>query len=116
MDSEMLRERTVSENEVPSKLVDSEKALPTKLVDSGDDAFASDPGINVKTVALVEEGHVDPCYQAKAQLLNDAVQEIGMGRYQWHLFFVAGFGWFSDNVRSLSPLSPLSPYSPFYSP
>jgi len=48
----------------------------------------------------VEEGHVDPLYQAKAQLLNDAIQEIGMGRYQWHLFIVAGFGWFSDNVRS----------------
>ena|SRR5579859_4516903 len=124
MDSETLRERTASENEVPSKLVDSEKALPTKLVDSGDDAFASDPGISVKTVALVEEGHVDPCYQAKAQLLNDAVQEIGMGRYQWHLFIVAGFGWFSDNVRTLIPLIPLSPnpliplvsFLPFYFP
>ena len=29
-----------------------------------------------------EEGGVDPVYQAKARLLNDAFQEIGMGRYQ----------------------------------
>ncbi|KAI0632310.1 MFS general substrate transporter [Trametes polyzona] len=41
---------------------------------------------------------VDPVYQAKARILNDALQEIGMGRYQWYLFIVAGFGWFSDNL------------------
>jgi hypothetical protein len=88
MDSDTLREGTNSE-----KLGGSGA---TKL-DSGD-AATFDHGISVKTVALVEEGHVDPLYQAKAQLLNDAIQEIGMGRYQWHLFVVAGFGWFSDNV------------------
>lgn len=29
-----------------------------------------------------EESGVDPVYQAKAHILNDAFQEIGMGRYQ----------------------------------
>ena len=29
-----------------------------------------------------EEDAVDPVYQAKARVLNDAFQEIGMGRYQ----------------------------------
>lgn len=29
-----------------------------------------------------EDSGVDPVYQAKARLLNDAFQEIGMGRYQ----------------------------------
>ncbi len=29
-----------------------------------------------------EESGVDPVYQAKARLLNDAFQEIGMGKYQ----------------------------------
>ena len=28
------------------------------------------------------EGSVDPVYQAKARILNQALQEIGMGRYQ----------------------------------
>ena len=42
-----------------------------------------------------EEDAVDPVYQAKARLLNAAFQEIGMGRYQWWLFFVGGFGWFT---------------------
>ncbi|OQD72622.1 hypothetical protein PENDEC_c020G02228 [Penicillium decumbens] len=37
-------------------------------------------------------------YRAKAEILNRAIQEIGMGRYQWQLFVVIGFGWASDNL------------------
>lgn len=69
-----------------------------------------------KSVDLFEKGTVDPVYLAKSHILNDAIQEIGMGRYQvgstvhifmllyslssnfcdqWTLFVVAGFGWFS---------------------
>jgi len=44
---------------------------------------------------IYEEGSIDPVYQAKAHVLNAAIQEIGMGRYQWYLFVVAGFGWFA---------------------
>ncbi|KAG5300448.1 MFS membrane sugar transporter [Histoplasma ohiense] len=40
----------------------------------------------------------DPLYEAKAQLLNEAILDIGMGRYQWQLFIVIGFGWASDNL------------------
>ncbi len=29
-----------------------------------------------------EESGMDPVYQAKARILNDALQEIGMGKYQ----------------------------------
>ena len=66
------------------------------------------------TQDLYDEGSVDPVYQAKARVLNRALQEIGMGKYQvhvlclpsisdigmtvslqWGLFAVAGFGWFS---------------------
>lgn len=70
------------------------------------------PAVLVKE-DLHEEGSVDPVYQAKARILNHALQEIGMGRYQvristdclwklsyigsikWGLFVVAGFGWFA---------------------
>ena len=31
---------------------------------------------------LFEDGTVDPVYQAKARVLNAAIQEIGMGKYQ----------------------------------
>lgn len=40
----------------------------------------------------------DATYRAKAEVLNRAIQEIGMGRYQWQLFVVIGFGWASDNL------------------
>ncbi|GJE87450.1 MFS general substrate transporter [Phanerochaete sordida] len=45
-----------------------------------------------------EDAGVDPVYHAKARILNQAIQEIGMGKYQWYLFCLAGFGWFSDNL------------------
>ncbi|KAG8900853.1 hypothetical protein FRB99_005730 [Tulasnella sp. 403] len=44
------------------------------------------------------EGTVDPIYQAKAELLNKAIEEIGFGRYQQFLFVVTGFGWMIDNM------------------
>ncbi|KAI0318400.1 MFS general substrate transporter [Amylostereum chailletii] len=58
---------------------------------------------------LFEDGSVDPVYQAKARVLNRALQEIGMGKYQWALFAVAGFGWFSDSVWPLLTGLILSP-------
>ncbi|KAJ4346109.1 hypothetical protein N0V95_005725 [Ascochyta clinopodiicola] len=47
---------------------------------------------------VLEEGSLDPVYAAKARILNKAIQEIGMGRYQWSLFVVIGFGWAMDNL------------------
>ncbi|KAF7594372.1 hypothetical protein BBP40_009353 [Aspergillus hancockii] len=41
---------------------------------------------------------VPSTYRANANVLNRAIQEIGMGRYQWQLFAVIGFGWASDNL------------------
>ncbi|KAH8930492.1 MFS general substrate transporter [Atractiella rhizophila] len=51
-----------------------------------------------ETTDVLPPGSVDPIYQAKAKVLNDAIQRIGMGKYQWHLFIVTGFGWFADNL------------------
>lgn len=31
---------------------------------------------------LYEDGYSDPVYHAKARILNHAIQDIGMGRYQ----------------------------------
>ncbi|MCJ1402347.1 hypothetical protein MMC11_005567 [Xylographa trunciseda] len=50
------------------------------------------------TVSALPEGTLDPVYTAKAHVLNNAIQEIGMGKYQWQLFCVVGFGWASDNL------------------
>ncbi|CAK7202773.1 hypothetical protein SEUCBS139899_005500 [Sporothrix eucalyptigena] len=37
-------------------------------------------------------------YELKSKLINKAIQDIGMGRYNWQLFFLCGFGWFADNL------------------
>ncbi|PBK66828.1 MFS general substrate transporter [Armillaria solidipes] len=47
---------------------------------------------------VYSQGTLDPIYQRKAHILNDAIQDIGMGKYQWALFVVTGFGWLSDNL------------------
>lgn len=35
--------------------------------------------------AVLGDGAVDPVYEAKARVLNKAIQDIGMGRYQWQV-------------------------------
>lgn len=37
-------------------------------------------------------------YEKKSMIINKAVQDIGMGRYNWQLFVLCGFGWFADNL------------------
>ncbi|KAK4104111.1 MFS general substrate transporter [Parathielavia hyrcaniae] len=37
-------------------------------------------------------------YELKSRLLNKAIQDIGMGTYNWQLFVLCGFGWFADNL------------------
>ncbi|EIT75956.1 synaptic vesicle transporter SV2 [Aspergillus oryzae 3.042] len=47
----------------------------------------------------------------KAKIINKAIQDIGMGRYQWELYILCGFGWTADNLwlqgvaLTLTPLS-----------
>ncbi|KAI0752052.1 hypothetical protein C8Q74DRAFT_1373859 [Fomes fomentarius] len=33
---------------------------------------------------------------------TETVNDIGMGKYQWWLFAVAGFGWFAYVIKSAS--------------
>ncbi|KAI7548969.1 MFS general substrate transporter [Hortaea werneckii] len=42
-------------------------------------------------------GH-DTAYDRKSQVINKAITDIGMGRYQWELFILCGFGWLADNL------------------
>ncbi|KAI1177308.1 major facilitator superfamily domain-containing protein [Nemania sp. FL0916] len=47
---------------------------------------------------VIPKDAVDATYAKKAAVLNRAIQDIGMGWYQWQLFIVIGFGWASDNL------------------
>lgn len=48
--------------------------------------FDSAIGLEKRAMADIyaddDEDAIDPVYQAKARLLNEAIQQIGMGRYQ----------------------------------
>ncbi|PTU25043.1 hypothetical protein P175DRAFT_0451310 [Aspergillus ochraceoroseus IBT 24754] len=46
---------------------------------------------------IAASGH-DSAYDRKAKVINRAIQDIGMGRYQWELFALCGFGWLADNL------------------
>lgn len=47
---------------------------------------------------LFDELDFSPVYLAKLKLLSKAIDEIGWGKYQFGLFWVAGFGWYADNA------------------
>lgn len=63
------------------------------MTDKKDEAGGMDDrGLDYSTTTpVLDEGSVDPIYKAKAHVLNNAIQNIGMGRYQWELvslFFI----------------------------
>ncbi|KAJ5364383.1 glucose transporter [Penicillium cataractarum] len=39
-------------------------------------------------------------YRLKSELVGKCMEEIGMGKFQWKLFVVTGFGWIVDNFAS----------------
>lgn len=56
------------------------------------------PSLDHAPKGVLEDNSLDPVYAAKTRVLNKAIQDIGMGRYQWQLFIVIGFGWAMDNL------------------
>lgn len=52
----------------------------------------------VSDVALFDDSDFSQTYMRKSRLVTSAIDEMGFGRYQIGLFFVAGFGWFADNA------------------
>ncbi|KAL4785164.1 MFS general substrate transporter [Aspergillus varians] len=59
---------------------------------------------------VVVSGH-DSAYDRKAKIINRAIQDIGMGRYQWGLFVLCGFGWIADNLWLQGVALTLTPMS-----
>ena len=87
------------------------------VVDSGEKHLAQDLPINTDTesntvmddtseyMALAKHEGINPAFMAKVTVLNKAMNELGMGRYQWELFFTSGFGWMADNICKCPLLS-----------
>lgn len=47
---------------------------------------------------LVQPG-ADEVYEKKIGIMNEALIDLGMRRFQWKVYATTGFGWFVDNVR-----------------
>jgi MFS family permease len=84
------------------------RASMSGSVGSGDHdkgAALADPNTGFTLEDLREEveldvaasGH-DTSYDRKSKVINKAIQDIGMGSYQWRLFVLCGFGWLADNL------------------
>lgn len=50
-----------------------------------DDGAREIPSLADAPAAVLEKGSLDPVYEAKARVLNKAIQDIGMSRYQWQV-------------------------------
>ncbi|KAF2859428.1 putative sugar transporter [Piedraia hortae CBS 480.64] len=97
-------------SEFPGVLISLEEAHHVAAKESKTDEVVDDgrsgssqPGLTLDTLrAEVEDdlaagGH-DTAYDRKAKVINRAIQDIGMGPYQWKLFVLCGFGWMADNI------------------
>ncbi|KAG6995704.1 MFS siderochrome iron transporter 1 [Physcia stellaris] len=74
-----------------------------KAIEAGADG---EKGVSANTLAglkaeidadIAASGH-DTMYDRKSKVINKAIQDIGMGPYQWKLFGLCGFGWLADNM------------------
>ncbi|KAJ6021877.1 Major facilitator superfamily domain general substrate transporter [Penicillium herquei] len=74
-----------TENGSAGSLPDTSSHLTIEIIRAEVDAEMSSSGLN-------------SVYDRKAMVINRALQDIGMGRYQWQLFFLCGFGWMADNL------------------
>lgn len=54
--------------------------------------LGEDVAAGIHDDSAIPAGTLDPVYEAKARVLNRAIQDIGMGWYQWQLFIVIGYG------------------------
>jgi len=66
--------------------------------DSLDSAVTNLEALRAEIDADVSASGHDSAYDRKSKVVNKALIDIGMGRYQWELFFLCGFGWFADNL------------------
>ena len=62
-------------------------------------AGSSDSSIDLQK-GVFDATKIDPVLAQKMALINEAIEEIGMTPFQWKLFFLNGFGYAVDSVRS----------------
>lgn len=66
-------------------------------IGSSEDGFTIEQ-LRAEIDAEIAASGTDSAYDRKSKVINRAIQDIGMGPYQWKLFVLCGFGWLADNL------------------
>ncbi|PGH00727.1 hypothetical protein GX51_05608 [Blastomyces parvus] len=90
----------------PSTTTNSGDGKSDNVAEKGSSSSLSDQqysGLTLEAIRAEVESDVvtsgsDTAYDRKSKVINLAVQDIGMGKYQWQLFVLCGFGWLADNL------------------
>lgn len=77
-----------------------------KKVDPMTDDLGRAESLKVNVIADAEDeanrqfygNSITDSYRLKSELVGKCMEEIGMGRFQWEIFIVTGFGWITDNL------------------
>jgi hypothetical protein len=77
---------------------DVEKAVPAKAA-TAENQHKSPYGCVIETSC--SKTGCGAIFEGKVQLLNQALLDLGMGRYQWFLFLMTSVGWFLDSVSAV---------------
>jgi len=75
---------------------------PAEKTVTSDVPMGGEPDTVPGELTTLHNDGVDIVFEEQAALINHAVQAIGMGRYQWALFVLCGYGWMCDQVPLLS--------------
>lgn len=77
--------------------IEAQSAFASTLIN--DTEKSTPEGSSRKRVVSVKaQPCMDAVYAAKSTLLSQALQDLGMGRYQWFLALVTSVGWFLSSV------------------
>ena len=83
--------------------IDPAEAPDLKAIEAGEDGDNVGSAYTLQGLKaeidldIAASGH-DTMYDRKSKVINKAIQDIGMGPYQWKLFGLCGFGWLADNM------------------
>lgn len=78
--------------------MEQHRSRASSPVESKDKVLVDEDQLSTDSDLLYDYSDFSVNYLRKTSLLSAAIDEIGFGKYQIGLFFVAGFGWLADNA------------------
>ncbi|KAJ5672345.1 hypothetical protein N7507_001472 [Penicillium longicatenatum] len=80
--------------------IHSEKKSSPRPEDQSDEGTGKVIPLDDSEVEQFYGSSTTQSYRLKSELVGKCMEEIGMGRFQWKLFVITGFGWIVDNFAS----------------